>query len=60
MTSEQERTESLPGVFHRHPCPAPGDEDHEAELAGFQTGFVRRPELVVAARIAQDAAAGVA
>ncbi|MGW2379039.1 FAD-binding oxidoreductase [Streptomyces sp. NPDC001658] len=32
----------------------PCDPRYDDELAGFQTGFVRRPELVVAARSADD------
>ncbi|MEU0082749.1 FAD-binding oxidoreductase [Streptomyces sp. NPDC006274] len=38
----------------------PGDEGYEGELAGFQTGFTRRPDLVVAARDAEDVRAAVA
>jgi FAD/FMN-containing dehydrogenase len=37
----------------------PGDTGYEEELAGFQTGFVQRPALVVAATSAEDVAAAV-
>ncbi|ATW48540.1 FAD-binding oxidoreductase [Streptomyces peucetius] len=37
----------------------PGDEGYETELAGFQTGFVRRPAIVVAARGTEDVRTGV-
>ncbi|WLW54983.1 FAD-binding oxidoreductase [Streptomyces sp. YU58] len=37
----------------------PGDPRYDDELAGFQTGFVRRPELVVAARSADDVVTAV-
>ncbi|WP_151481599.1 FAD-binding oxidoreductase [Streptomyces albicerus] len=38
----------------------PGDPGFEDELAGFQTGFVQRPDVVFAARSADDVAAAVA
>ncbi|QEV22270.1 FAD-binding oxidoreductase [Streptomyces alboniger] len=37
----------------------PGDAGYEDELAGFQTGFVTRPDLVVGATSAQDVVAAV-
>ncbi|MDN0196839.1 FAD-binding protein [Streptomyces sp. S.PNR 29] len=37
----------------------PGDTGYEEEIAGFQTGFVQRPALVVAAASADDVAAAV-
>ena len=38
----------------------PGDPGFEDELAGFQTGFAQRPDVVFAARSADDVAAAVA
>ncbi|MGP4051758.1 FAD-binding oxidoreductase [Streptomyces sp. 2A115] len=38
----------------------PGDPGYEDELAGFQTGFAQRPDVVLAARSAEDVAAAVA
>ncbi len=37
----------------------PGDAGYEDELAGFQTGFVTRPDLVVGATSAEDVVAAV-
>jgi FAD/FMN-containing dehydrogenase len=37
----------------------PGEPGYDDELAGFQTGFVQRPDLVVAATSAGDVAAAV-
>ncbi len=37
----------------------PGDSGYDGELAGFQTGFARRPALVVAASSAEDVATAV-
>ncbi|MBD0418329.1 FAD-dependent oxidoreductase [Streptomyces sp. TRM S81-3] len=37
----------------------PGDPGYEGELAGFQTGFARRPDVVFAAASADDVVAGV-
>ncbi|MBQ0864330.1 FAD-binding oxidoreductase [Streptomyces sp. RK75] len=37
----------------------PGDEEYEQECAGFQTGDVHRPDVVVAARTPQDVQAAV-
>ncbi|GKQ34523.1 FAD-binding oxidoreductase [Streptomyces sp. A012304] len=41
------------------PLLRPGDAGYDDELAGFQTGFTQRPELVVAARSAADVVAAV-
>ncbi|MFJ1746247.1 FAD-binding oxidoreductase [Streptomyces sp. NPDC088116] len=38
----------------------PGDPGYEAEVAGFQTGFTPRPELVVGATDAEEVRAAVA
>jgi FAD/FMN-containing dehydrogenase len=37
----------------------PGDPAYDAEVAGFQTGFTQRPDLVVAASCAGDVVAAV-
>ncbi|WP_329340562.1 FAD-binding oxidoreductase [Streptomyces sp. NBC_01352] len=44
---------------HALPVLRPGDPGYDAELAGFQTGFVPRPALVVAARSPGDVVAAV-
>ncbi|MFF9812146.1 FAD-binding oxidoreductase [Streptomyces sp. NPDC014006] len=37
----------------------PGDPAYDAEVAGFQTGFTQRPDLIVAASSADDVVAAV-
>ncbi|MET9972369.1 FAD-binding oxidoreductase [Streptomyces sp. NPDC006356] len=51
MTSQRHLTE--PPLLH------PGDPGYDDELAGFQTGFAQRPDLVVPAHDAADVTAAV-
>ncbi|MFE5030188.1 hypothetical protein ACFRAO_44670, partial [Streptomyces sp. NPDC056656] len=38
----------------------PGDAGYDEELAGFQTGFAQRPDVIFAATSADDVVAAVA
>ncbi|MGW6398982.1 hypothetical protein [Streptomyces sp. NPDC055134] len=40
--------------------PRPGDAGYDEELAGFQTGFAQRPDVIFAATSADDVVAAVA
>ncbi|CCK30039.1 Mitomycin radical oxidase [Streptomyces davaonensis JCM 4913] len=46
-------------THHHVPVLHPGESGYDRELAGFQTGFTQRPELIVPARSADDVIAAV-
>jgi hypothetical protein len=52
-------THPLPQDFPGFPLLRPGSAGYAGELAGFRTGFGRRPDVVVPARQARDAAGAV-
>ncbi|MEV0220222.1 FAD-binding oxidoreductase [Streptomyces sp. NPDC050704] len=47
-------------IHHDRLVLVPGEPGYEEELAGFQTGFAQRPDVVFAARSTDDVAAAVA